>query len=161
LPYEAVAQALAQGDVSVHLLSGTLGGSPRLVAGVSGLGRCEPEWVVVEPRVAGDRVVFAPLGADDSDAPAVSWLKQHASIALPPALVRLRTKLDRAEERFSTEAPRRLAGTGIRLDAPIAVVPTAKPGSETLRVGYSVEGTLKVVPSEPCAAAEPSDCDED
>lgn len=144
LGLDSLASSLAREGVTVRFESGVLGGSTRLLAGVSGLGRCEPEWVVVEPRVVEDRVLFSPLGAEVGASSGADWLRAHGSVALPGELARLRTQLSDVEGRIESETARRLVVTGVRVVAPLNVVPTALVGSDALRVGYRLEGALSI-----------------
>jgi hypothetical protein len=145
LRYEELAKALGRQGVSVRLSSGLVAGRAHLVAGLSGLGRCEPEWVEVESRLEAGQVVLQPVPAG-ADSPAARWLQANGRADLPPELGRVQARLEDVQA-LKSEFERRL-DPGVRLLGPVEVRPVTVPGAEALRVGYELAATLRVTGAE-------------
>jgi hypothetical protein len=148
LSFEALAESLTRDGTSVRLVSGIVDGKTRLVAGVSGLGQCDPEWVFVEPRIERNQLLVEPVGVDGANSAAARWLQEHGAVDLPEQLVRLRAHLQEFDDRLAGDLTRELRNGPLRVEGPLDLHPLTVPGPSHLRVGFELSGKLRVGASE-------------
>lgn len=144
LPYEELARGFADDGVSLRFASGKRGDDAVLLAGVSGLGRCDPEWVVVDPRIEGERLSLVPQTGEGVQSPAADWLRGRPGLELPAGLGRVGSELASADGWLDGDTAGALSEAGLQFDGPLATRTLATPGPTSLRVGFEVEGTLRV-----------------